>query len=385
MRTYRITETVLAASMVLSALCLATGYANAFSTDKHATPSHAARAAFSNTPQRPFVSTGQPDKMQAATQALHACRAVYPQQAPDTGYCELTHLDGAELTSAATIRSRVPEQPHPLYLWRYTNGASTVYLGGSIHILKPGLSPPPPQFQQAFDLSDNLVLEVNMAAYSQQQLQQITMRYAALPAGQDLSTVLPGPTLSALDRITTSYGLPLAQLAGFKPSFVNQQLAVAALMSVGYDPSLGVENYFLSQAEGKTLLELESLEFQLELLLNQPLSLQVTLIEEMIPQMDHFESLTAELLTAWISGDDSAFRAAFDAQTGNSAESVAFMDRLLGERNVGMAEKIGAYLNMPGTWFVLVGAAHYIGDNSIIRLLERRGIHGQRIFSNDTL
>ena len=211
------------------------------------------------------------------------------------------------------------------------------------------------------------------------------MSYAALPAGQDLTTLLPGPTFKALDRITTSYGLPLAKLARFKPSFVNQQLAVAALMSVGYDPSLGVENYFLSQAEDKTLLELEGLEFQLDLLLNQPLPEQVSLIEEIIPQMDQFENLTADMLVAWMSGDDAAFREAFDAQTGNSAESTAFMEKLLDERNVGMAEKIGAYLNMPGTWFVLVGAAHYIGDNSIIRLLERRGFRGQRIFSNDTL
>ena len=101
--------------------------------------------------------------------------------------------------------------------------------------------------------------------------------------------------------------------------------------------------------------------------------------------MDQFENLTADMLVALMSGDDAAFREAFDAQTGNSAESTAFMEKLLDERNVGKAEKIGAYLNMPGTWFVLVGAAHYIGDNSIIRLLARRGFRGQRIFSNDPL
>ena len=379
MRTYSIS------TLALAALCLATGAAHAASTDRQATPSHSARAAFSGAPQRPFLTAGQPNKLQAASQALQACRTNHPQSAADAGYCELTHLDGAKLTSAAAIRSKVPEQPHPLYLWRYTKGTSTVYLGGSIHILKPGLGPPPPQFQRAFELSDNLVLEANIGTYSQQQLQQITMSYAALPAGQDLTTLLPGPTFKALDRITTSYGLPLAKLARFKPSFVNQQLAVAALMSVGYDPSLGVENYFLSQAEDKTLLELEGLEFQLDLLLNQPLPVQVSLIEEIIPQMDQFENLTADMLVAWMSGDDAAFREAFDAQTGNSAESTAFMEKLLDERNIGMAEKIGAYLNMPGTWFVLVGAAHYIGDNSIIRLLARRGFRGQRIFSNDPL
>ena len=52
------------------------------------------------------------------------------------------------------------------------------------------------------------------------------------------------------------------------------------------------------------------------------------------------------------------------------------------ERNVGMADKIAGYLQTKGTYFVLVGAAHYVGDNSIIELLERQGIRGQRIYSN---
>ena len=55
------------------------------------------------------------------------------------------------------------------------------------------------------------------------------------------------------------------------------------------------------------------------------------------------------------------------------------------QRNVGMADKIATFLNGSGSYFVLVGAAHYIGDNSIIKLLERRGIRGERIYSNQHL
>ena len=61
------------------------------------------------------------------------------------------------------------------------------------------------------------------------------------------------------------------------------------------------------------------------------------------------------------------------------------MRQLMDERNVGMAEKIDAYLQTSGTYFVLIGAAHYIGESSIINLLERKGIRGERIFSNQTI
>lgn len=254
-----------------------------------------------------------------------------------------------------------------------------------MHILKTGLYPLPAQYQQAFDLTDNFVVEVDLAAFTPQQLQFKSTQYGMLPDGQQLSDVLTADTYAKLDAVTAEYGLPLAQLARFKPSFVTQQLAVLALMSVGYDPTQGVENFFTKQAQGKQILELETLDMQLDLLMNQPLDTQISLVDDTLSQMDAFEPFTADLISAWLSGDDAGFEAAFDAQSGASEASQAFMRALMDQRNVGMTDKIAAFLNGKGSYFVLVGAAHYIGDSSIIKLLERRGIRGERIYSNQNL
>lgn len=321
----------------------------------------------------------------AATAALDACTAANPIQTGEPGYCELIRLDEQRITTAAMIKSRIPTNPHPLFLWRYRHGDTTVYLGGSVHILKPGLYPLPDQYQQAFDATQRLVLEVNLSAYSPQQMQAKALHYGLLPDALLLQDLIPSEMHARLAAITRQYGLPLEKLGRYKPSFVTQQLAMLALMSVGYDPGQGVETYFTKQAQNKEILELESIDFQLDLLMNQPIEVQVAMIEDILAQIDQFEPFTADLITAWLSGDDAAFEQAFDAQAGASAESQAFMRALIDERNVGMVNKIADYLQGQGSYFVLVGAGHYIGDNSIIKLLEHRGIQGQRIYSDQTI
>ena len=343
---------------------------------------HSAAAVFSAAPDKLFSVEGQINKLAAATAAQQACSIAHPPPYSSTEYCELVALDRTSLTTVADIRAALPDERHPLFLWRYQHKGATVFLAGSVHILKRGFYPLPEQYQAAFDLSDNLVLEVDMTAFTPAELQAKTMQFAVLANNQQIADVLDEETFNALNDVTAQYGLPLNQLGPFKPGFITQQLAVLALMSVGYDPAQGVESYFTAQAADKNLLALETLDFQLDLLMNQPLSTQTAMVRDTLAQMDEFEPFTAELITAWLSGDDQKFYQAFAAQSGTSDASKAFLHQLLDERNVGMAEQIEGYLNSKGSYFVVAGAAHYIGENSIIELLEAKGFRGERIYSD---
>ena len=126
------------------------------------------------------------------------------------------------------------------------------------------------------------------------------------------------------------------------------------------------------------MLQLETIDFQLDLLMNQPMPIQAKLVEETIDQAADFERVTANLVTAWLSGDDAAFEQAFSQQSGTSAETRAFMNQLMDQRNVGMADKIAQFLAGEGSYFVLVGAGHLVGDKSVIALLSERGHRGTR-------
>ncbi|MGA2330770.1 MAG: TraB/GumN family protein, partial [Syntrophales bacterium] len=48
-------------------------------------------------------------------------------------------------------------------------------------------------------------------------------------------------------------------------------------------------------------------------------------------------------------------------------------DKLIYKRNRNMAQKIEGYLKTNGTYFVVVGAVHLLGDKGIIQLLKDKG------------
>ena len=69
----------------------------------------------------------------------------------------------------------------------------------------------------------------------------------------------------------------------------------------------------------------------------------------------------------------------------NSDAYENFQRNLLDKRNFQMADKIIELLDVPGHYFVLIGAAHLIGSNSIINILQERGITLQRVANDGSI
>ena len=329
------------------------------------------------------VAHGQANDLLAAQRALKTCEANRtPAHQPA---CELVDLNGERITSGADIRARVPDDPHPLLLWRIAGRQSTIYLAGSVHILKASLYPLPVQYEQAFDRASRLVVEVNVAAQDPAELVRKTLSYASLPQGSQIREVLRADLFTRLEERLASYGVPLSQMAGFKPAYLMNQLVLLRLMTLGYTGEYGIEQYFLRKAEGREILELETIDEQLALLFDQPMDLQQQLLEDTLEQEAGIEPLVAGMVVAWLSGDDAGFMEMFEAQSGDSELSRRFTEQLLDQRNHGMAARIRDYLEDEGVYFVLVGAAHLIGENGIVELLRAQGIEAERINSTTLL
>ncbi len=327
---------------------------------------------------------GQPNDLMAAITALRTCEAG---RAPDQPPCELVRLNDEHITSGAEIRARAPQEDHPLYLWQIEGAQSTVYLAGSVHILKPSLYPLPAAYDAAFAAADTLVVEVNVGAVEPTALQAKTMSYASLADGERIQTVLPDHLADQLAASLARYGVPIHQVERLKPAFLMNQIVLLRLTSLGYQGEYGVEQHYLRQLGNRGLEELETLDQQLSLLFNQPMALQQQLLIDTLVQEAEIEPLVAGMIGAWFSGDDALFMEMFEAQSGDSELTRQFTEQLLDQRNLGMADKIQAYLaaEEPRTYFVLVGAAHLIGDAGIIALLEERGIETQRLTSGSTI
>jgi len=329
------------------------------------------------------IAYGQSNDVAAATVALQRCDAQRPV---DAGLCEIHKLNSETVTRGRDILAQVPSSPHPLYLWKYQGPKSTVFLAGSIHLLKPSLYPLPIQYEQAYADTDHLVLEVNTDAYSPQDIAQQTLQIARLPAGQQLTDVLPEPMYQRLRSHLDRYGLGGAAIDGLKPSLLMNQLVVARLLALGYLPEHGVEEHYLVQVGSREVMQLETLESQMKLLFEQPMPVQVQLLADTLELEMAIEPVLTGLLVAWLSGDDAALEKLFEAQTGDSDLVRQFNEQLLDQRNVKMVERIQQIITKgEGSYFVLIGAAHYLGENGIPALLSAQGIHGRRITSDTPL
>lgn len=330
---------------------------------------------------------GQANDLLAAVTALRVCEA---SRAPEQAACELRRLNDEHITSGAEIRARMPSEAHPLYLWRLEAPGSTVFLAGSVHILKPSLYPLPAAFDAAFAAADTLVVEVNVGALDPTELQAKTLSYATLPGGARIEAVLPEPLTVELATSLGRYGVPLAQVQTLKPAFLMNQIVLLRLTSLGYQGEHGVEQHYLRRLGDRQVLELETLDEQLALLFNQPMDLQQQLLIDTLDQEAEIEPLVAGMIAAWFSGDDALFMEMFEAQSGDSELTRKFTEQLLDHRNLGMADKIQSYLTSGSedaqrTYFVLVGAAHLIGEAGIVALLEARGISAERLSSRTTI
>jgi uncharacterized protein YbaP (TraB family) len=273
----------------------------------------------------------------------------------------------------------VPSQPVAVetqprhFLWQIVSGRGKVYLFGSIHLGKPDMYPLNSVIEQAFEESDALVVEVDVESVPQLAAQQKFQERGLFLDGRHLQQVLTNETYELLEKRLADYQIPINNILVYKPWFTAIMLQMMQVVKLGFDPQYGVDAYFLKKArEKKDVLELESLDEQLSFLdaiADQDLFLRYTL-----EMLDETERLLDEFLKAWSSGDVELIEQIFIGDiVAEHPDAIPILKTILYDRNVGMANKIQGYLKDGRTYFVVVGAAHLIGDQSIIALLQNKG------------
>jgi hypothetical protein len=120
-------------------------------------------------------------------------------------------------------------------------------------------------------------------------------------------------------------------------------------------------------------LELESLDYQIKLLssladMEQELFLLYTLKDLKIAGQE-FD----RLFKAWVSGDSQGMESIMMKYTKEDRRLSSAYEKLVYERNRNMAGKIEAYLKTKGTYLVIIGAAHLVGEKGIVEILRGKG------------
>jgi len=266
-----------------------------------------------------------------------------------------------------------------LPIWQVRAEQAEVVLLGSVHMAYPDIYPLRREIEDAFAAADMLVVEVDISGANTQALQQLMLEKGMLPEGESLEQHLSEQTWADLQAYLRSRALPVELFARLRPGLVVTTLSSMRIAELGMQVEWGIDQHFLDLARGhKTVLELESAEQQIDLLLDFPepdLLLSQTLV-----QLDEIDLYLRPIYDAWRAGDAALLgRLLLEDERERYPRFQPVYERFFDERNRVMTEKIAGYLRSSGRYFVVVGAGHLVGEEGIIALLERRGYAARQL------
>lgn len=266
------------------------------------------------------------------------------------------------------------ESPGPTgpALWQVTDEDTTIYLFGTVHVLPKDAVWFEGPIAVAFEASQELVTEVDLAqASTAQQAPPI----ALLPEGQTLRSLMRDEDRIEYEAALAELGIPPAALDRVKPWFAAINLGLIPVIRKGFDPTNGVDLALTRMAGAKRLAALETVEFQLSLFDSFPLEGQLVYLDAAVERLPQVPDTVDRLLAEWLEGDAAAL-----AELMNTAFAEPDVyDRLVADRNASWAEWIDDRLDQPGTVFLAVGAGHLAGRRSVQELLAARGIAVTRL------
>ena len=295
-------------------------------------------------------------------------------------------LEGVTLSRAQERGSVTQSCPDPTasMLWQVESPAlagkgTELYLFGSIHVGKPDFYPLPEKIEAIYRDSDYVVFEVDPNTATDPAVIVSMQTRGMLPQGQTLEDVVAPEIIRDFRRIMGDVGLPAENFMGMQPWFLTLMLTGLQMNALGYQPQYGLESYFLSQKpESAEILELESIQEQIGFLqqLNAESYLAYTL-----KSFDTGTSEIESLVSAWQCADKESLTemlfADFAEETLSDSDRIdmeALMEALYTNRNIDMAETIGSFAEAaPGQYFVVVGSAHLLGEDSVITHLREAG------------
>lgn len=261
-------------------------------------------------------------------------------------------------------------------LWVVKDADTTVYLFGTVHVLKPGLSWFDEAVKTAFDTSGELVLE--MIEPDPETMQAIVMKMAVNPTGPTLTEKLPADKRAPYAKAMTEVGIPPQALDRVDPWLAAVTLAVAGLPKLGYDPASGAERVLSAAAKsaGKSVIGLEQAEQQLGYFDSFPEPLQIQFLVSTIDDYPKMGQVVEEMVASWSKGDPDTL-----AKTMNEGmrDLPELGKVLLTDRNVRWADWIATRMDKPGTVFVAVGAGHLAGADSVQVQLAKRKLSAARV------
>ena len=261
---------------------------------------------------------------------------------------------------------------HPLSMWRIDGARNSVYLLGSIHMLRETDYPIPSAIYEAYGEAETLIMEIDMDDIDPLAERSLAMELGLIQDGRTLRDLM-GPALYAqAESLAEPLQIPLALLEKAEPWYAAINVEMMMLMRIGFNPMHGVETHLseIAQRDNKEILGLETTREQLEILDNLSLGSQQDLLMQTLSDSMELTNIMDEMVDAWLYGNTDFLEKSLLADTQEFDE---LYEAIVARRNRNWAAKIQELLREDDDYLIVVGALHLVGEEGVPRLMSRRG------------
>jgi uncharacterized protein YbaP (TraB family) len=265
-------------------------------------------------------------------------------------------------------------------VWRATGpdgSTGVLMLLGSVHLGRSGVHDFGTEVQGAYEASDELVVEVDLSTLTANEISGVSAKYVMLPVDQTLADVISPESYARLTAYLAERKVSVTSFERLKPWAVGMSIALLEYQAAGLHGDYGVDQHFIDAAEGESrpIRALETMESQLAAIdgisqYGQQLMLDDTLVRT--------GDDPNELVEAWEHGDEKKLESLLFGPLAENPEFAEFYDAVFFRRNEAMTAKLVEMARDGKQRFVVLGAAHMIGDRGIPALLSARGFEVER-------
>lgn len=250
-----------------------------------------------------------------------------------------------------------------------SKGKNKVILAGTIHLLRPTDFPLPKEFNHAFQRSEVVFFETDIAMAASQEFSQRLADEMRLQPGISLDQLIKPELWSVLETYAQNSGFPLENMKIYNPAFVSMMMTVYESQRLGI--SGGVEAHFHKKLGKKLVGELEDQDEAIAAMKKLSLVNGNAIISYTLRDIKNFDGLMDTTVKFWRKGKTEKLYKSLALEMRKYTPEV--YDSLLVERNQLWLPKIEALFNTSETELVLVGAMHLSGPDSLLKMLKDRG------------
>lgn len=236
-----------------------------------------------------------------------------------------------------------------------------------------------PGMQQALEGCDVVVGEIDKEEMTSQDTQTKMGMAMMAPLDSTLDKLFSPEDFAIVEKVFDKYfgsmGVKLSQMKMLKPSAISVQMQ--AMQAVKYFPNFN-ENELIDMAVqtranemGRPSIGLETIDEQIAVLFNAPLTEQAEDLLDACKKDDYFMVQSSALVEAYMAQDLAKIESIMTdpEMGGDDAEA---MDNLIYDRNRNWVEKLVKMMPERAA-LVCVGAGHLPGDQGLLQLLRGRG------------